>query len=148
MAEEKKTGRPAAFDDPVEFEKKVDEYFDWCDAQTQIITGEKGQIKVIRKPYTVSGLALFLDVDRKTLFNYEDKEAFFPAIKKAKLRIENWLEERALTGEVQPISAIFNLKNNFGWTDKQELGITGETTLHADISGITADELKKLAREE
>lgn len=72
----------------------------------------------------MSGLALALDMDRKTLFNYSKDEQFFPTIKKAKAKVEEQLEENALMGKYNPTFAIFNLKNNFDWKDKQEVDTT------------------------
>ena len=86
---------------------RVEEYFQYADKNN--------------KPYTVTGLAIFLDVDRKTITNYESHEEYFPTIKRAKTRIENWLEEHALMGDANTTMTIFNLKNNFDWKDKQEI---------------------------
>ena len=67
---------------------------------------------------TMSGLALALEVDRKTILNYSNKEEYFPTIKRAKSIIENNLEKNLYGNNVTGL--IFNLKNNFGWNDKQE----------------------------
>lgn len=73
-------------------------------------------------PYTITGLALALDLDRKSLLNYSKEEEFFHTIKKAKQKVEEFLEmclyKQSVTG------VIFNLKNNFGWVDKQEIDTT------------------------
>lgn len=113
-------GRPKKYSEKEEFEKKVNDYFNWCDSQTKEIVTDKG-IKTVYKPYTVSGLCLYLNITRETLCKYQEKEEFSDTIKIAKHRIENWIEEHALTREIDNTSAIFNLKNNFGWKDKQEI---------------------------
>ena len=94
------------FNSPQEIEKLADEYFKMCD--------EKG------KPYTITGLALALDTDRRTLLNYEEKDDFFPTIKKVKQKVENYAEEKLFNGS-NTAGVIFNLKNNYGWVDKQEV---------------------------
>jgi hypothetical protein len=99
-------GRPMKFKSPQEIEKLADEYFKMCD--------EKG------KPYTITGLAIALDTDRKTLLNYEEKDGFFPTIKKIKQKVENYAEEKLFNGN-NTAGVIFNLKNNYGWVDKQEI---------------------------
>ena len=71
------------------------------------------------KPYTMSGLAYYLDMDRKSLLNYSKDEKFFTTIKKAKQRVEMMLEEQ-LYRLGNNSGVIFNLKNNFGWIDKVE----------------------------
>ena len=53
---------------------------------------------------------------------------FFDIIKKAKLRVEEYLEKR-LIKDSSCTGIIFNLKNNYGWKDKQEninVGVTYE----------------------
>jgi hypothetical protein len=65
----------------------------------------------------MSGLAYALDMDRKSLLNYSKDEKFFPTIKKAKEKVEQQLEENALSNKSNSTFTIFNLKNNFGWKD-------------------------------
>ena len=103
-----KGGRPLLFKTVKELEKKIDAYFD----------EEKN------RPYTITGLAVWLDCDRKTLTNYEEKDKFFPTIKRAKTRIEAEIEKGALLGFYNVTFSIFNMKNNFGWQDKQEIDTT------------------------
>lgn len=73
-------------------------------------------------PYTVNGLALFLDTTRETLNKYEYMPEFTDTIKRAKTRIENELELGLYGNNVTGL--IFNLKNNYGWKDKTETDIT------------------------
>lgn len=101
-----KMGRPLAYAELEPFKKKVDEFFELCDKT--------------ERPYTISGLCLHLDITRETLCNYEKKEKFFDTIKKAKLRVENYVEENSIQGKLNPTMSIFNLKNNFGWKDRLE----------------------------
>jgi hypothetical protein len=46
---------------------------------------------------------------------------FSSTVKMAKKIVENWVEEKSLTGDINATTAIFNLKNNFGWKDKTEV---------------------------
>lgn len=96
-------GRKMKYTDVELFQKKVDDYFNMCDEK--------------EKPYTMSGLAYYLDLDRKSLLNYSKNEKFFPTIKKAKQKVEMMLEEQ-LYRLGNNSGVIFNLKNNFGWIDK------------------------------
>ena len=106
--EEKKHagGRPPKYKTKEEMQEKIDKYFAECDKE--------------RDPYTVTGLAMALDIDRRTLLNYSEKDEFFPTIKKAKLRVENYLEKR-LIKDSSTTGIIFNLKNNYGWKDNVEV---------------------------
>lgn len=94
-------GRPPIWDDPEEFEKAVDQYFD----NTEI-------------NHTWTGLAIHLGFEsRQSLEDYKKKDGFSYPIKKALLKIERKYEEAMMK---QPAGAIFALKN-FGWKDKQEI---------------------------
>ena len=73
-------------------------------------------------PYTVEGLCHALDITRETLRCYGNKDdpAFSDTIKRAKRHILADIVERGLTGRAPAAVVIFNLKNNFGYTDKAE----------------------------
>lgn len=98
-------GRPLAFKSVEELEAKIQEYFDNEDLPT------------------MSGLGVHLGVDRKTIVNYSRKEEYFHTIKKARAVVESFLEKQLYGNQVTGV--IFNLKNNFGWNDKQQQEITG-----------------------
>ena len=132
MLEEKnKGGRPKKYSKAEELQNSIDKYFKDCDKK--------------EKPYTMSGLAYALDMDRKTLLNYSKDEEFFPTIKKAKQKVEQQLEENALIGKGNSTFTIFNLKNNFEWKDNVEVktnAIEDLTTL-ADMLGFNKSVDKK-----
>lgn len=109
-------GRPLAFNSVEELQEKIDEYFESDDAHT-VYTNESGTTRVPTP--TMSGLALYLDVDRKTLVNYSRKEEYFHTVKKARARVEQFLEKKLYGNNVT--GTIFSLKNNFDWADKQQL---------------------------
>ena len=104
--------RPKKYNDNDVLSKSIDAYFDKCDK--------------LDKPYTMGGLALALDIDRKTLLNYSKEEPFFHTIKKARQKVEAQLEENALMNKTNSTFTIFNLKNNFEWKDKQEVVTNNE----------------------
>ena len=101
--------------------KTVKELQDLIDAYFLSITNEKGEYI---KPPTITGLAIALGTTRNTLVDYEEKDEFLRTIKEAKSRCEQWVEQNALMGKANPTFSIFNLKNNYGWKDKQETDIT------------------------
>lgn len=90
-----------------QLQKGIDKYFAECDKE--------------KKPYTMSGLAYSLDIDRRTLINYGERDLFFTQIKKAKQKVQAQLEENALMGKGNAVFTIFNLKNNYGWKDNVEV---------------------------
>ena len=112
--EKNKGGRPLKFKSVKDLEEKIEKYF------------ENNE----NRPFTITSLAVWLDCDRKTLTNYEEKDKFFPTIKKAKTRIEADIERGALLGQYNPTFSIFNMKNNFGWQDKQEIDTTSTNRIN------------------
>lgn len=116
------TGRPLKFKSVEELQEKIDKYFADCDEQ--------------EKPYTVSGLAVALDTNRTTLINYEEKSEFFNTIKKAKAKIEAYNEEMLYNKNIPTTGVIFNLKNNYGWKDKQEIEaeVNSDMTINIELS--------------
>lgn len=100
-------GRPLKYTNIQEIQPLIDKYFE----------------ETPKSEWTVTGLALALDTSRKTLCEYEGRDEFSNAIKKAKDMVENSyeidLKKHGRTG------TIFALKN-FDWTDKTETEITGE----------------------
>lgn len=104
-------GRPLKFKTVEELEAKIDAWLKDCEEK--------------RKPLTITGLALALDTSRKVLVEYEDRDEFSNAIKKAKLMCENYTEAYLFSGK-NVVGAIFNLKNNYNWRDKQETEHSGK----------------------
>ena len=94
------------YKDEKELKKAIDNYFKKCDEQN--------------RPYTISGLALSLGIDRRTIINYGNKDLFFALIKEARAKVEQQLEE-SLYRLGNNSGIIFNLKNNYGWKDSVEV---------------------------
>lgn len=120
-----KAGRPRAFKNVEEVKSKIDAYFNYCEEK--------------EKPYTMSGLAYYLEIDRRTLLNYSKNEEFFPLIKKARDKVQMQLEENALSNKANPTFTIFNLKNNFDWKDKVEVKNTNLPKVEELLSKIESE---------
>lgn len=139
-------GRPLKFKSVEELQEKIDAYFADCDPHpeeyieyvyaTKTVQNDKGKdIEVndysIRpttdtkwgisrqRPYTVTGLANFLNTSRETLINYEKRDEFIDTIKAAKDKCEHYWELQLLGAHAT--GPIFNLKNNYGWKDRSEI---------------------------
>lgn len=117
--------RPKLYTSVKKMEQDIEQYFKMCDEK--------------EKPYTMSGLAYALDMDRRSLLNYSKDEQFFPTIKKAKEKVEQQLEENALMGKANSTFTIFNLKNNFSWRDTVEIKNDDELSKLDELLG----EIKK-----
>lgn len=131
-AEKNKGGRPLKFKTVEELDKKIDAYFESCWEQKIDMfgnpifqknrAGEKDYDKPVMvqvRPYTMTGLAVELNTDRKTLLNYKNNMRYFPSIKRALQKCQAYAESSLFVGK-NPSGAIFNLKNNYeDWEDKQ-----------------------------
>ena len=123
----RKSGRPKKYTEVEIMQQKIDKYFEGCNKSNE--------------PYTVTGICLALDICRDTLAEYAKKEEFSDTIKKAKLKVENYLERHLIT-DSSTTGIIFNLKNNFGWTDKQQLEHSGN--INNPFEGLSTEELRQL----
>jgi hypothetical protein len=138
-------GRPPKYKTPEEMQRIIDLYFLACKAT---MTGDTDLLEDLPEEDllivndvegsmpTVTGLSYTLGMSRQALIDYEKKSEFLDTIKAGKQRIEMFLEERlyhtACTG------TIFNLKNNYGWKDKQEIDMNADVKYHE----MTEEELK------
>lgn len=112
-------GRPLKYQSVEDMQRDIDKYFAECD--------EKG------KPYTVSGLAYAIGTNRQTLINYEERDEFIDTIKGAKAKIEIFNEEMLYDRNTPTTGVIFNLKNNYGWKDKQEIEAEVNSSVNINI---------------
>jgi len=128
-----KRGRKPKYSETAVLQQKIDEYFINCPDFVVITNFDKntGEYQSYHKiTPTMCGLALYLGfVDRRSLYDNEQKPEFSYIIKKARLRIENEYEKQLHNSNCT--GAIFALKN-LGWKDKQETEIsTSESTQEA-----------------
>lgn len=116
-------GRPPKYKSVEELQNAIDEYFAYCDARIiQVFSKKIGDVIEVNEPepYTMAGLAYALGLSRQGLMEYKNKNKLFSdAIKKARDKVHKDVERRLMEGN--STGAIFNLKNNFGWKDRQEV---------------------------
>jgi len=141
-------GAPRQYQSVEELEAMIADYFDscWIDKVTEH-TDKDGActMSTVRyqvRPYTVTGLALHLDLTRQGLLNYQGRPEFVDTIRRAKTRVEMGYEETLFTKNAN--GAAFGLKENFGWKDKvtqEHSGVDGgpiktesEVTLRPSIT--------------
>jgi len=123
-----KIGRPLKFKSADELQKKIDGYFEWADENN--------------KPYTITGMAVYLDCDREQICANEARPEFAYTIKKAKARIQAENEEKTMTGKYNTAFMIFSFKNNYGWSDKQDINVNAE--VNNPYGDLSEADLKKL----
>lgn len=114
-------GQPLKYT-PEKLKQGIIDYFAYVDEinRERRITDEK------LKPYTVTGLCVYLDIHRETLIEYGKRPDYAEMVKQAKQKVENYVEEGLLNGSINAIGGIFNLKNNFGWVDKIDINATAQ----------------------
>ena len=133
----KRSGRPPKYKNKAEMQAKIDEYFKECDGK--VLTDADGKpvlhpktgkpIIYGAKPLTITGLARALGFNsRQSLLNYEGKKEFLDTITRARMRVEEFVEESLFYKETAN-GAKFSLANNFeGWKEKKEI----EADIHTD----------------
>ena len=131
-----KVGAKPFYESPEQMQEVIDAYFEKCDGE--LLLDDEGMpvldklghpIYKAPRPYTVTGLAYALGfTSRQALLNYQGKAAFVDTIRRAKLRCENYSEERLYDRDGQRGSE-FSLKVNFKWAvpkeDEGEKGAEG-----------------------
>ena len=104
-----KVGRPRKIKSVRQFEERTEAYFRECEAR--------------EKPALLTGLILALGLSScSALDEYAQRPEFLNSVKKAKLRGE--MEYEKALHSRNPSGPIFALKN-FGWTDKQDVEVSG-----------------------
>lgn len=140
------------------FQKAVKKYFhsisvEVVNEEVRNINGDPITRIMYAIPPTISGLCLALGIDRSTWQNYADpveNPEYAKVCESVRLRIEAYLEEQLLTREKSVQGIIFNLSNNFGWSEKHEHNQRvelGEETRKVVAQNLTLDEKFALIRE-
>jgi hypothetical protein len=86
-------GRPLKFETPEALQNACDSYF------------------ATEDHVTLSGLALHIGIDRRSLINYADRDEFFPIIKNARQKVEAHYEKLTIYSD-RPTGVIFALKKH------------------------------------
>lgn len=123
---EQKQGRPRLYESAEAFADKVEAYFDQCEVPS------------------ITGIAYFLGFsDRESFSTYEDYgEDFSRTVKRARLRIEQDRVERLNDKTKFTPGTIFDLKNNYGWKDQQDLNLSGKVSI-MDVINSARDRAKR-----
>lgn len=120
------SGQPRKYKSPEQLQEAINAYFESCFDTIKETTGRGKTEKTIEKRvqvkfYTVAGLALALGITTESLRNYEKKkgyEEYSFIVLRAKQIIEEDVEQK-LYSKTSATGAIFNLKCNYGYVDRQ-----------------------------
>lgn len=109
--------------DAEQVKKRINEYFTICCGSDM-------------KP-SMAGLALAIGISRQTLWEWANdvvrKGEFGDAIKKAVQMLDLQMVDYMQNGKINPVSGIFLMKNNFGYTDKTEVVVTPNNPLGDEV---------------
>lgn len=74
----------------------------------------------------MAGLCLALGISRKTwcLWGQGRSRDYADLVEKSRLLMESIMEQYMLNGKINPVTGIFLLKNNFGYSDQSEIVVT------------------------
>lgn len=126
---------PIDISDINQVQGRIDWYFDHCAADDM-------------KP-SVSGLCLALGINRDTLYSWSNgetrKSTHSEPVKRARAILEALWEDYMLNGKINPVAGIFLGKNNFGYTDKQELEIAPKNPMTDGLH--TPEEIEEVYNE-
>lgn len=135
-----KTGRPKKYSSKKALSEAIERYFRSIsrtvpakDGLGRAILNDDGEeIKLTEYivPPSISSMCLYLGIDRSTWQNYCDPQQhpeFSSITETTRARIEAYLEEQLLTREKGLQGIIFNLQNNYGWRQKQEVELGDKT---------------------
>lgn len=138
-----KVGCPRQYETVEELQEVIDDYFEscWMDKVTEF-TDKDGActmstVRYQARPYTVTGLALHLDLTRQGLLNYQARPEFVDTIRRAKQKVEAGYEETLFSKFAN--GASFGLKENFGWKDERSIRHS------LDFSKLSDEELEAIA---
>lgn len=162
-------GAPRKFLSPEHLQSMVNEYFESCngpliDRNGNLVYDANGNlVKTQVKPYTVSGLALYLDISTTTMKKYQegkiddileelkadtdDKLTFAKVITRAKHRVEAYAESR-LYDKDGSNGAKFVLDCCYGWVGNAERSQIKLNKMQRELRQAEFDLKKKLIDEE
>lgn len=117
--------------DPADFAKRAAKYFQDCDkGRATAACGKCGASfgddkcmiceKKRSKPYTVSGLCLALGITKRKFAVLKNDKSFAEAVEMALLKIEAYIEENCIAGDIGGTLALALLKEHFGWGEKDD----------------------------
>ena len=133
------------FPDAAAFAERAAKYFSDCD-NTVIFSSvcasckkEDGCLTCAKRrtrPYTLSGLCYALGITKRQFKDLKTNKCFCDAVEMALLKIEAYIEENCMSGNVNGTFALAVLKENFGF---------GEDEGENDFSISLAEEAERFA---
>jgi hypothetical protein len=111
--------RVPVFKTTLKLKNRIDSYKQFC-------------IDNVRVP-SISGLAVYCEVGKKTLYNYMEKPEFREVLERFKTFCEDFCVNEALYGKIDPGMTKFILKNNYGYKDRVDVDQTQTIVINSNI---------------
>ncbi|QZI90980.1 putative DNA-packaging protein [Vibrio phage PS34B.2] len=140
-------GQPPCFNSPEEMWERAIEYFKWC-GNNVILEDKIFKMKdptggdslehdyvMHKRPMTVAGLCIFLNIDRTTWYNYKKNPQYFNITK----AIDETMFEQKFSGAATGQFNANIIARDLGLTDKQEIKMDNANVVPWDDIG-EADE--------
>lgn len=138
-------------------EKAVNAYFDSVSHTEYVTCGDDKNPRRVRSdsgtyihkreflvPPSISALCLHIGISRQTWSEYSDPKKnpeFAEVCEMAKLVIEVYLEEQLLSRRKGVQGIMFNLKNNFGWSERTDSSVNEDEDPGEELlEGMSFDE--------
>lgn len=152
-----KLGRPRSYKSRAQLQKAMERYFSKIRRVVPLYDkngepfinedGEAANITEYAEPPTVAGLCVHLGIGHETFRNYKSDPEFADIVAAAKLEIEKY-NSTELMNRSQVRGIIFNLANNFGWSEKKEVEMGDKTRESLDRQyAMSLTEKRELLRE-
>ena len=116
------------FPDAAAFAKRAAKYFQECDSTTIFSAvcasckkddGCLSCPKRRTRPYTLSGLCLALGITKRQFKDLKTNKCFCNAVEMALLKIEAYIEESCISGNLNGTFALAVLKEHFGFGEEE-----------------------------
>ena len=116
---------------PERFAEKARDYFSACDTPYSSVAcrncpekdGEREHCvkcgKNKSRPYTLSGLCVALGITKSAFYSLRNDKKYCDAVEMAMLKIEAFIEEGGVSGDIAGAVALAELKENFGWGEEK-----------------------------
>jgi len=99
------------------------------------------------RPPSISALCLYLKIEKRTWANYAEDPDMSPVVERTKAQVEAYLEEQLTIREKGVQGIIFNLQNNYGWKNKQEVELGEKTRKDMNVRSMSLAEKLQLCRQ-
>jgi hypothetical protein len=135
-----KHGRDKLFAEPQILWEAATEYFQWCDEnpwKEQDWVGKDGDevVKNRVRPYTLSGLCVYLDCGEQTLRDYRNR----PDYSEVYTRIEQIIRTQKFEGAAAGFFNANIIARDLGLSDKQEQKVQADVNMNAKVTVIASD---------